>query len=443
MPGSPSTGEILHARALLGIHPALFVAVVCLFLGSRHVFPIKQRKPYLVVLSLIFLEITALVLILAMAFPDNVTFSNCRPAMYIVVASFFCFGAVSYSRFTWLIWKSISTKDLVNRFSAPQAAQAPLDQSSDHRKISWLAAHWIIKFAGFILQYISVDVLPWISPCVVSLLSIWWWMQLKDASNSKFWELTCIDTMNALRSSIWMCTLLGIASSSMSVVLRVKDNFGIELESRILVIAWIVAFVSWFLATLLNVEETIIERISIYFIVYFASCLTLFWGAHPWWIARKYQIAERNSERHPSYLKNSDLNLSLTGPLKAISNHEQLMTLIASTEGRKLFLSFLELEFSVENLYFVEACDALRQLDMGSENFLKHIELIQTTFVDPSAVSSVNLAYNSRARLLNEMNQVKHSGAFDFSVLEEARREIFELMVKDTFTRFKFAQSKR
>eukprot|EP00475_Leptophrys_vorax_P009120 TRINITY_DN15995_c0_g1_i5.p1 TRINITY_DN15995_c0_g1~~TRINITY_DN15995_c0_g1_i5.p1 ORF type:complete len:376 (-),score=81.00 TRINITY_DN15995_c0_g1_i5:69-1145(-) len=358
--------------------------------------------------------------------------------MWLAAAFVICFATVTYCRFCWLILKSISTKDLVHRESHFSSAQP--NQSSD---ISRVVGHWIIKVVTFILRHISVNVIACIPSCVVFLASLVWLMELKDATNSSFWDLACIQTVNSTRSDVWIFCLVGFVFALIGlVVLRVKDNFGIAFECIILVIVLIIFVVSWFLCTVLNVDETIQLRLGLYADLYFASFLTLFWGVRPCWIARKNQIAERNSERRPSFLKNNEVNL-VANPPKATSNHQQLRTLIASPEDRKLFLSFLELEFSVENLYFVEACDALRQLDMGSENFLKHIELIQTTFVDSTAVSSVNLSYNARLRLLNEMTQVKHSGVFDFSVLEEARSEIFSLMVKDTFTRFKFTQPKR
>ena len=62
--------------------------------------------------------------------------------------------------------------------------------------------------------------------------------------------------------------------------------------------------------------------------------------------------------------------------------------LLATKAGRELFGSYLEKEFSSENLKFWIACEELRDVKDESK-FNKHVEEIFKRYIDPSAIDEM------------------------------------------------------
>ena len=62
--------------------------------------------------------------------------------------------------------------------------------------------------------------------------------------------------------------------------------------------------------------------------------------------------------------------------------------LLATKAGRELFGSYLEKEFSSENLKFWIACEELRDVKDESK-FTRHVEEIFKRYIDPSAIDEV------------------------------------------------------
>ena len=62
--------------------------------------------------------------------------------------------------------------------------------------------------------------------------------------------------------------------------------------------------------------------------------------------------------------------------------------LLSTEAGRQLFASFLEKEFSSENLKFWIACEQLKEVKEESQ-FNRHVEAIFNNYIDPSALDEV------------------------------------------------------
>ena len=63
--------------------------------------------------------------------------------------------------------------------------------------------------------------------------------------------------------------------------------------------------------------------------------------------------------------------------------------LLSTQAGRELFGSFLEKEFSSENLKFWIACQQLKQVKEASQ-FSRHVEAIFNNYIEPSALDEVS-----------------------------------------------------
>uniref|UniRef100_A0A671LGF9 Regulator of G-protein signaling 4-like n=1 Tax=Sinocyclocheilus anshuiensis TaxID=1608454 RepID=A0A671LGF9_9TELE len=102
--------------------------------------------------------------------------------------------------------------------------------------------------------------------------------------------------------------------------------------------------------------------------------------------------------------------------------------LIKNEDGRKAFTSFLQSEYSQENIEFWEACEDFTQTSVDKMNV--KARKIFKRYVEADSPSEVNL--DSATRELTRKNLER----CDASCFEEAQSKIFTLMEKDSYRRF-------
>ncbi|XP_043098778.1 regulator of G-protein signaling 4 [Puntigrus tetrazona] len=102
--------------------------------------------------------------------------------------------------------------------------------------------------------------------------------------------------------------------------------------------------------------------------------------------------------------------------------------LIKNEDGRKAFTSFLQSEYSQENIEFWEACEDFKQTSVEKIN-VKARKIFEQ-YVDADSPREVNL--DSATRELTRKNLER----CDVSCFEEAQSKIFTLMEKDSYRRF-------
>lgn len=102
--------------------------------------------------------------------------------------------------------------------------------------------------------------------------------------------------------------------------------------------------------------------------------------------------------------------------------------LIKNEDCRKAFTSFLQSEYSQENVEFWEACEDFKQTSVDEIN-VKARKIFER-YVEVDSPSEVNL--DSATRELTRKNLEK----CDASCFEEAQSKIFTLMEKDSYRRF-------
>jgi hypothetical protein len=157
------------------------------------------------------------------------------------------------------------------------------------------------------------------------------------------------------------------------------------------------------------------------------------------------------------------------------SPKEELLLLLSSNVGRNLFMEYLESEFSVENLFFVEAAEEFKTKDIykGFEQSTSAALRIRDLFISTSSTHCVNISYNTRLTIMKKLqgvevliqqrmmrkrslDTVNSNGSsvplvdsqrlqsLDLDLVadlfEVAREEIITMMSKDTFIRFKFTR---
>ncbi|KAL1005222.1 hypothetical protein UPYG_G00056280 [Umbra pygmaea] len=104
------------------------------------------------------------------------------------------------------------------------------------------------------------------------------------------------------------------------------------------------------------------------------------------------------------------------------------MELLNDCLGKREFKTYLEKEFSGENLYFWEACEDLRH-GQSSKITLK-VEEVYKNFLSPGAARWVNIDSKTMERTLEGMKQPNRF------VMDDAQMHIYFLMKKDSYPRY-------
>ncbi|XP_042285636.1 regulator of G-protein signaling 11 isoform X2 [Thunnus maccoyii] len=104
------------------------------------------------------------------------------------------------------------------------------------------------------------------------------------------------------------------------------------------------------------------------------------------------------------------------------------MELLNDTLGRREFMTYLEKEFSAENLCFWLACEEIRHGE--SSKIVEKVEEIYTNFLAPGAARWVNIDSKTMDKTLEG---IQHPHRF---VMDDAQMHIYFLMKKDSYPRY-------
>eukprot|EP00475_Leptophrys_vorax_P008780 TRINITY_DN15727_c0_g1_i1.p1 TRINITY_DN15727_c0_g1~~TRINITY_DN15727_c0_g1_i1.p1 ORF type:complete len:278 (+),score=79.43 TRINITY_DN15727_c0_g1_i1:3-836(+) len=140
-------------------------------------------------------------------------------------------------------------------------------------------------------------------------------------------------------------------------------------------------------------------------------------------------------------MSNSFLNTSTDGI--------RLEEILKNRQGREYFYKFISKEFSLENLLFFEDClkyEELCEMKENPEKIAQFAHQIYDKFILESSPYCVNICSERRHMLVGQFRSVKlrkekkKSVHYDSKLFEAAQAEVFQLMVSDTFSRFKETQ---
>uniref|UniRef100_A0A4W6BZL3 Regulator of G protein signaling 11 n=1 Tax=Lates calcarifer TaxID=8187 RepID=A0A4W6BZL3_LATCA len=104
------------------------------------------------------------------------------------------------------------------------------------------------------------------------------------------------------------------------------------------------------------------------------------------------------------------------------------MELLNDPIGRREFMTYLEKEFSAENLCFWQACEDIRHGE--SSKIIQKVEDVYKNFLAPGAARWVNIDSKTMDKTLEG---IKHPHRF---VMDDAQLHIYFLMKKDSYPRY-------
>jgi hypothetical protein len=112
-----------------------------------------------------------------------------------------------------------------------------------------------------------------------------------------------------------------------------------------------------------------------------------------------------------------------------------LGVLLDSSHGAAAFESQLKKEYSEENLSFWQGVKEFKKLPSDAERYKKAQEM-QEEFVNEGSMRQVNLPSKVQRELLDGLGKASDAACPE-ALFDIASEEIFKLMEKDTFARFK------
>ncbi|KAG8013951.1 Regulator of G-protein signaling 11 [Nibea albiflora] len=104
------------------------------------------------------------------------------------------------------------------------------------------------------------------------------------------------------------------------------------------------------------------------------------------------------------------------------------MELLNDSMGKREFMTYLEKEFSAENLCFWQACEDIRHGE--SSRIIPKVEEIYKNFLAPGAARWVNIDSKTMDKTLEG---IRHPHRF---VMDDAQMHIYFLMKKDSYPRY-------
>ncbi|XP_061550532.1 regulator of G-protein signaling 11 isoform X3 [Phycodurus eques] len=104
------------------------------------------------------------------------------------------------------------------------------------------------------------------------------------------------------------------------------------------------------------------------------------------------------------------------------------MALLLDTMGRREFMTYLEKEFSAENLCFWQACEDIRHGE--SSKIVEKVDEIYKNFLAPAAARWVNIDSKTMTKTLEGIQRPHRF------VMDDAQMHIYFLMKKDSYPRY-------
>jgi hypothetical protein len=448
---------------ILCIEWIYYLVILCLFLWRRDKFPIKQRLPFVVVIELILFALggTKSLLQSVITAPDSPLVIDCRiHIIYIFIFEYLPILVFAY-RVSWIILKRFNTNRLYSQCHTKRSHQSIIPPYAPQTYYQ-TALNFIVNNIGVFPFCIAV-VVP---GALIGLVEIILQTLNPDTGGVNFYTMDCFYKGYRSANAVKIAVLLPLLAFLFPNFVKLDDKIKLGQECRA-ISALLFCYCGWLIA--LGIPDGyralfVDSRVSNYVIAIVINPIEIsIQGLYPLYLSWQQERAQKaqkelqakEADRLMSTMTNktNDTEDSRKGLLanqeyrsKASvskpSLREELLNTLESTKGRELFLKFLQKEFAIENLLFYEACVEFRTR-FETAGFSRDYALFQATeicntYVKVGAVDQVNLSDNARREVLTAINSPEPK--IDSSLFEKTEGEIFSLIAKDSFSRFKVSK---
>jgi hypothetical protein len=444
--GDPSM--IVLAKVLLSVTNILFVSCIGLYIWKRDKFPIAQRFPIFVMLEAFCFAAMGTGNLMAIIDSKNVSsIANCKGAMGIVAICEFVGITTITCRMTLIIAKELRTRNMMENENLIQG-------DNSHLEIAQSSTDPCTRFLKYIFFKAGQQFTDGQMACIVSapsfLISLAhcaFVLSRGGLENVTVYEDQCFNEMiyhSVLLQSgifIYLCICVSVIGA---LILQLKDNFSIGLELRaLLLIMGSMAALILSISHGTTFKTIVVDSLAFNFIVGGFAVPSL----HLVQLAFPVYLCFRNERKLKLQRETNMAKYSESTPSRAITPQElsdSLDVLLTDSEGKSLLISFLQSEFSVENLFFLEACAEYCKVcgTQDTEKLQNHVVMIRDMFILEKSVNPVNISHKVRIPLVSGMESFlngDHSVA-DPHLFDEAVKEVRKMLVMDSFQRFRITE---
>jgi hypothetical protein len=434
-------------------YPFLFA----IYYRRRHRFPIQQRLPNIVLFEVISLVFVSLIESLLGALPtDTPILTNCKINLIAVTVLMSISELTIAYRICWLFIKDFTTK-IAMKTEGMRANSIDQQIATSRRKN--FAFQFTENAIEFQLRYFSVNQIPlnYIGiPILIALIDLTFLMINAESGNQSIWMSPHRCSGFLLSVSLKLSSLaylLILGSVAIGSLLQIRDNFQIGTEVRAIciplsivvgVVAALPSQESWrFLFIETKLFNFLIGLVSVPALIYIQLLYPIYLSFKHDRDKPSYRL--KVQKKNAGSLENSLSSASATKALKCKSIGELGEELIETLEtgGRQALLDFLETEFATENLLFYEDCQRFAELCKQegslSPKVKEEAEKIMRVYISTSSLSAVNISHKIRSNLMEVRNELNNQDLRHLKpdLFEDAKVEIFLLLVRDSYQRFK------
>jgi hypothetical protein len=483
--------EVPHDLFLAGLVLSLILYITSLswYHHRRNHFPLKQRHPTVVILELLCSGGIGTVIVLSDLYPESHAASDCSTVMYSINAFVYFLMAIMVCRLLW-IWH----RDFVTKIGIKNQEQIlgfrVIETDENAPKIN---THLPLKVERFLVRHLAHLQLQklFIAITVFLVLAgigdfivVYRWTLVYEAAAVTAHSYACLPVLQASVSykmvffALVTCFIMCLSMS----LLNLKDNFGIrrEMISLISLMIGVVVFLACILIT--PVAEWLLIQtklwgfmIGLVFMpgVYFSQAIRVIWLSY----AAEKAKAIADTKHSQTSQDDQAANFGKRELQEADRILEKVKEVIADPIGKKMLREFMQTEFSIENLMFVEACTNYeRMFQKNDEDQIaaasKMAKSIFENFVKTDAPFTVNLPFGVQKELtaklskLNSLedrdrgmltnvqavqvtiqppqtqvleNNIDMRSVLTIELFATAKDEIVRLIARDTFSRFKMS----
>jgi hypothetical protein len=434
---------IAVAKSLIVLTVVLFMVSFFLYIWRWRTFPIAQRFPVLVVIEGTSLALLGLQNLLSIAFPFNWIISDCQYYLGLIAGGELTGMVAITIRIVLVIGKDLRTRALVKREQ---------NNGEELRGVGDRFTLLIETFFRTVAKYLSdfqVACIAVFPAFCVSILICFVVFRTGGIQNTLISDEACFSQVGykVLLLQAGLFVYLGILLSlGFILILRLQDNFFIGMEIRIFCITLsIMVGLTMVLCFGYDQYKNLVVDSRAYgfivggFVIPVTHCAQF---AFPVFLSlrneRRLLIA---NETNQSYSSEAKMKRILT--FQELS--DALDILLNGSEGRQLFISFLQSEFSVENLFFIESCTMFQMLlskeIQDKAMLLSHLRMIYDNFLSEKAVSQVNISYKVKAPLISAYSSIVNGKQeIEAELFDDAVKEVRKMLVMDSFQRFRVSQ---
>eukprot|EP00475_Leptophrys_vorax_P039726 TRINITY_DN7222_c0_g2_i1.p1 TRINITY_DN7222_c0_g2~~TRINITY_DN7222_c0_g2_i1.p1 ORF type:complete len:451 (-),score=80.16 TRINITY_DN7222_c0_g2_i1:17-1369(-) len=432
--------DVVVQLVLLAAINVFSVTSIISYFSRRKQFPIAQRIPLLVVWESCLMLVLTNMFMLGATFP-TIVFYNCGILMHTLPFEMASINIMIF-RIGHLLAKDFYTKIMISNqrhftsvgektdlqvrkstysnFTCVEQIWCKLLNSFGIPRTVFLICLPTYVFQVYHLIFIS-SVLSSVSDILFDNPKCFYLMAAQNATNEA--------ALYAYRGVLGVLVGLGI--------LRMNDNFKIGREFRLLLLACGFAACLFLpmLSASIYVGYTKVWFIGIGFVILpLIICLQTTLPVY-----YSFQKPERSGDlkkqQHSSGKPPEKDRPAVQSPQMRM---QELLHVIGNKELRDLFLQFLESEFSVENLLFIEACSTLeyglnsnKSLEFAKQGALE----IYDKFIHVNSPSCINIPHQCRADLDVKFADLDHH--CDVELFQDAKESVLKMLAFDSFSRFK------